>query len=233
MVADGPPATALRFNAPDPDIRQVCWVVWGLHLSLMLRGPGAQSSGQQGEAWFACDVSTAALVDMQPSLGSRLLQPACFFHSLCACCACLPLQKPPRDPDEQLITPWVFVRYMVVGAYVGCATVGVFVTWYLCDSFFGIDLSQVRFVGKGGEVWGASLLPTMWALLCLRAAVPPTLSLQIKCWRTIQLQRSTGCACGRSLDCCWRFSLCLSHTGWSHHSELASAVSLGGLPQMG
>jgi magnesium-transporting ATPase (P-type) len=54
------------------------------------------------------------------------------------------LQKPPRDPDEQLITPWVFVRYMVVGAYVGCATVGVFVTWYLCDSFFGIDLSQVR-----------------------------------------------------------------------------------------
>jgi Ca2+-transporting ATPase len=31
---------------------------------------------------------------------------------------------------------------MVVGAYVGCATVGVFVTWYLCDSFLGIDLSQ-------------------------------------------------------------------------------------------
>lgn len=72
LVTDGPPATALGFNPPDPDI----------------------------------------------------------------------MQKPPRDPDEQLITPWVFVRYMVVGAYVGCATVGVFVTWYLCDSFFGIDLSQ-------------------------------------------------------------------------------------------
>ena len=54
------------------------------------------------------------------------------------------VQKPPRDPNEQLITPWVFVRYMVVGAYVGCATVGVFVTWYLCDSFLGIDLSKVR-----------------------------------------------------------------------------------------
>jgi hypothetical protein len=37
---------------------------------------------------------------------------------------------------------------MVVGAYVGCATVGVFVTWYLCDSFLGIDLSQVR-----GGLW--------------------------------------------------------------------------------
>jgi hypothetical protein len=33
---------------------------------------------------------------------------------------------------------------MVVGAYVGCATVGAFVVWYLCDSFLGIDLSQVR-----------------------------------------------------------------------------------------
>jgi magnesium-transporting ATPase (P-type) len=65
----------------------------------------------------------------------------------------LALQKPPRDPDEQLITPWVFVRYMVVGAYVGCATVGVFVTWYLCDSFLGIDLSGVSvdlFAGMSG-----------------------------------------------------------------------------------
>ncbi|WIA22962.1 hypothetical protein OEZ86_009888 [Tetradesmus obliquus] len=52
------------------------------------------------------------------------------------------MQKPPRDPEEQLITPWVFVRYMVVGAYVGAATVGAFVVWYMCDSFLGIDLSQ-------------------------------------------------------------------------------------------
>jgi Ca2+-transporting ATPase len=58
-------------------------------------------------------------------------------------CIVAALQKPPRDPEEQLITPWVFVRYMVVGAYVGCATVGAFVVWYLCDSFLGIDLSQV------------------------------------------------------------------------------------------
>eukprot|EP00775_Hariotina_reticulata_P011517 gene11517-11660_t len=72
LVTDGPPATALGFNPPDPDI----------------------------------------------------------------------MQKPPRDPDEQLITPWVFVRYMVVGAYVGCATVGAFVVWYMFDNFMGIDLSQ-------------------------------------------------------------------------------------------
>ena len=52
------------------------------------------------------------------------------------------MQKPPRRPDEQLITPWVFIRYMVIGAYVGFATVGVFVVWFCCDSFLGIDLTQ-------------------------------------------------------------------------------------------
>jgi len=52
------------------------------------------------------------------------------------------MQKPPRRPDEQLITPWVFIRYMVIGAYVGFATVGVFVVWFCCSSFLGIDLTQ-------------------------------------------------------------------------------------------
>lgn len=28
-----------------------------------------------------------------------------------------------------------------MGIYVGCATVGVFVAWYLCDSFLGIPLA--------------------------------------------------------------------------------------------
>ncbi|KAJ9505729.1 hypothetical protein QJQ45_012821 [Haematococcus lacustris] len=33
------------------------------------------------------------------------------------------MTKPPRKSDEMLITPWVFLRYMVVGIYVGVATV--------------------------------------------------------------------------------------------------------------
>jgi Ca2+-transporting ATPase len=41
------------------------------------------------------------------------------------------MKKPPRKSDDQLITPWVFFRYMVVGLYVGFATVGVFVYWYV------------------------------------------------------------------------------------------------------
>jgi len=40
------------------------------------------------------------------------------------------MQKPPRKGDDNLITQWVFFRYMVVGMYVGFATVGIFVWWY-------------------------------------------------------------------------------------------------------
>lgn len=67
LVTDGPPATALGFNPPDPDI----------------------------------------------------------------------MSKPPRNADESLITPWVFFRYMVIGIYVGLATVGIAVFWY--TSFEGDD----------------------------------------------------------------------------------------------
>jgi len=41
------------------------------------------------------------------------------------------MQKPPRSADDELISPWIFFRYMIVGMYVGFATVGVFVYWYV------------------------------------------------------------------------------------------------------
>ena len=40
------------------------------------------------------------------------------------------MMKPPRKGDDNLISNWVFFRYMVVGMYVGFATVGIFVWWY-------------------------------------------------------------------------------------------------------
>jgi Ca2+-transporting ATPase len=52
------------------------------------------------------------------------------------------MSKPPRDADEALIDSWVLFRYMVVGLYVGCATVGAFAIWFTHSSFAGIDLSQ-------------------------------------------------------------------------------------------
>merc|ERR1712156_93878 len=40
------------------------------------------------------------------------------------------MKKPPRHGDDNLISNWVFFRYMVIGMYVGIATVGIFVWWY-------------------------------------------------------------------------------------------------------
>ena len=52
------------------------------------------------------------------------------------------MSKPPRRADEPLINSWVLFRYMVIGIYVGVATVGAFAIWYTHTSFFGIDLSR-------------------------------------------------------------------------------------------
>jgi len=41
------------------------------------------------------------------------------------------MKKPPRNKDDSLISGWVFFRYMVIGLYVGFATVGVFVYWFV------------------------------------------------------------------------------------------------------
>lgn len=58
------------------------------------------------------------------------------------------MKRPPRRADDALINNWTMFRYMIVGMYVGFATVGVFVTWYSHGvggvdgtSFFGIELS--------------------------------------------------------------------------------------------
>ncbi|PHT35452.1 Calcium-transporting ATPase 2, endoplasmic reticulum-type [Capsicum baccatum] len=40
------------------------------------------------------------------------------------------MQKPPRKSNDALINSWVFFRYMVIGSYVGIATVGIFIVWY-------------------------------------------------------------------------------------------------------
>ncbi|EYU17397.1 hypothetical protein MIMGU_mgv1a002405mg [Erythranthe guttata] len=51
------------------------------------------------------------------------------------------MKKPPRRSDDSLISPWILFRYLVIGAYVGIATVGIFIIWYTRSSFLGIDLS--------------------------------------------------------------------------------------------
>jgi Ca2+ transporting ATPase len=41
------------------------------------------------------------------------------------------MTRPPRSASESLISPWLFFRYMAVGSYVGCATVGGAMWWFL------------------------------------------------------------------------------------------------------
>ncbi|KAK4476318.1 hypothetical protein RD792_015463 [Penstemon davidsonii] len=50
------------------------------------------------------------------------------------------MKKPPRRSNDPLINSWVLFRYMVIGSYVGIATVGVFIIWYTQSSFLGINL---------------------------------------------------------------------------------------------
>lgn len=40
------------------------------------------------------------------------------------------MEKPPRSSSERIINGWMFFRYMVIGVYVGIATVGGFLYWY-------------------------------------------------------------------------------------------------------
>jgi Ca2+-transporting ATPase len=53
------------------------------------------------------------------------------------------MKKPPRRADDQLISGWVFFRYMVIGIYVGMATVGIFIYWYMYANYTGDGHSLV------------------------------------------------------------------------------------------
>jgi Ca2+ transporting ATPase len=44
------------------------------------------------------------------------------------------MRRPPRKRDDPLISGWLFFRYMVVGTYVGLATVGGYAWWFMYNS---------------------------------------------------------------------------------------------------
>ncbi|KAJ3300572.1 hypothetical protein HK104_009907 [Borealophlyctis nickersoniae] len=41
------------------------------------------------------------------------------------------MRRPPRDGKEPLVTKWLFIRYMVVGTYVGVATIFGYAWWFM------------------------------------------------------------------------------------------------------
>ncbi|KAK7198314.1 calcium-translocating P-type ATPase [Novymonas esmeraldas] len=51
------------------------------------------------------------------------------------------MEQAPRRVDEPIVDGWLFFRYMVVGVYVGLATVAGFVWWFLTNGFTMDDLA--------------------------------------------------------------------------------------------
>jgi Ca2+-transporting ATPase len=70
------------------------------------------------------------------------------------------MKKPPRRRDDSLISTRSYVRYLVVGFYVGFAVVGIFIYWFCYDSMAGdnhplVDFSQLLEWSKCNE-WDAT-----------------------------------------------------------------------------
>lgn len=51
------------------------------------------------------------------------------------------MRRPPRSRDERLVTGWLFFRYMVIGTYVGMATVAGYAWWFM----FNTEGPQIMF----------------------------------------------------------------------------------------
>eukprot|EP00945_MAST-04E_sp_MAST-4E-sp1_P006801 g6801.t1 len=49
------------------------------------------------------------------------------------------MTKPPRSKDDVLINRWTMWRYLIVGLYVGFATVGIYGVYFTQDEFMGIN----------------------------------------------------------------------------------------------
>ncbi|CAF4068128.1 unnamed protein product, partial [Adineta steineri] len=67
------------------------------------------------------------------------------------------MDRPPRNPKEALITPWLFFRYMAIGTYVGFAVVWS-ATWWTMDAANGPKLSYWQLKNHfkcraGGKDW--------------------------------------------------------------------------------
>ncbi|KPA73157.1 putative mitochondrial calcium-translocating P-type ATPase [Leptomonas pyrrhocoris] len=52
------------------------------------------------------------------------------------------MEQAPRRVDEPIVGGWLFFRYMVVGVYIGLATVAGFVWWFITNGFTWTDIAS-------------------------------------------------------------------------------------------
>jgi calcium-translocating P-type ATPase len=50
------------------------------------------------------------------------------------------MQQPPRKPNEPIVNGWLFTRYVIIGVYVGVATIGGFIWWFIAH---GYSMSEI------------------------------------------------------------------------------------------
>ncbi|CAJ1405003.1 unnamed protein product, partial [Effrenium voratum] len=67
------------------------------------------------------------------------------------------MSEPPRRKDDGLISGWALFRYLMIGLYVGIATVGVFIYWFTADE--GHTLVSLAQLMDWGHCSAADLSP--------------------------------------------------------------------------
>lgn len=100
------------------------------------------------------------------------------------------MKKAPRSNDDKLIDQWTFLRYLIIGLYVGISTVGIFVWWYIFgispnDGNTTITLRQLMTFQRC-PTWGnfsvnrlAGMSEDMCSYFILGKVKPATLSLTV------------------------------------------------------
>jgi len=71
------------------------------------------------------------------------------------------MRRPPRKRDEALISGWLFFRYMVIGTYVGAATVGGY-AWYFMFNSEGPQISFYQLVSNSDMSLSVALSQSIW-----------------------------------------------------------------------
>lgn len=91
------------------------------------------------------------------------------------------MRNPPRNPREPLVTGWLFFRYLVIGIYVGCATVFGYI-WFFCINSSGplISFTQLTsFHNCSASSWIASTGKTCAVFSSSNSRKGTTMSLSI------------------------------------------------------
>jgi hypothetical protein len=104
------------------------------------------------------------------------------------------MRTPPRSGREPLVGPWLFVRYMVIGIYVGCATVFGYAWWFIYYSG-GPQITFHQLVSVRLHVVREYVTDTPNLRPTSINAAPNSPRLAVKCSATIFRRRLPPCHC--------------------------------------